>query len=79
MMQIRVKVFPNAKKDEVLMEGKGDLLKVRVKAPALKGRANKALIEVLAAHLGVKKSDIRIVSGERSREKIVEVNAEGGE
>jgi uncharacterized protein (TIGR00251 family) len=44
-----------------------------VRAPPVKGKANEAVIEVLAEFFGVKKSDIRIMSGERSREKVVEI------
>lgn len=70
-MRFRVKVVPNSGRDEVLEDGEN--LKVRLKAPAVKGKANKALIEVLANHFNVKKRDIRIVKGDRSREKLVEI------
>ena len=70
-MLYRVKVIPNAGRDEVLEAGDG--LKVRLRAPATKGKANKALIEILAEHFKVKKKDIRIIKGDRSREKVVEI------
>ncbi len=70
-MLYRVKVIPNAGRDEVLEDG--DDLKVRLRAPATKGKANKALTEILAEHFHVKKRDVRIIKGERSREKVVEV------
>jgi uncharacterized protein (TIGR00251 family) len=70
-MRYRVKVIPNARRDEVLEDGEN--LKVRLKGPAAKGKANKALIELLADHFQVKKRDVRIIKGERSREKVVEV------
>jgi hypothetical protein len=69
--RIKVKVVPRAKKNMVL-EGEG-LLKVYVKAPPLGGRANRALVEVLAEHYGVKKTSVRVVEGEKSRIKVVEV------
>ncbi len=72
MRVINIKVIPNAKKNEVYEEG--ELLKVRVQAPAMDGRANKAVVEVLAEFFGVKKSSVRIIRGERSREKVVEVD-----
>jgi uncharacterized protein (TIGR00251 family) len=52
----------------------GDRIKVRLAAPAVDGRANEALIEFLAAHYGVKKRDVRIVSGLKSRQKRVEID-----
>ncbi len=69
-MRVSVLVVPNAKRDEVVEEG--DHLKVYVRAPPVRGKANEAVIEVLAKFFGVKKSDI-ILSGEKSREKVIEV------
>lgn len=70
-MIINVKVIPNAKENKVLKEK--DRLKVYVKAPAVDGKANKVLIEVLSKHFKTKKSNIRIIKGEKAREKVVEV------
>ena len=70
-LRLRVKVIPNAKKASV--EKKNDILIVRVDAPPVKEKANKRLIKILSEYLGVKKSRIKIVSGEHSREKIVEI------
>jgi uncharacterized protein (TIGR00251 family) len=70
-MRVSVLVVPNARKNGVVEEG--DHLKVYVRAPPVKGKANEAVIEVLAEFFGVKKSDMRIMSGERSREKVVEI------
>lgn len=70
-MKIDVKVIPNARKERIVDED--GLLKVYVTAPALDGKANKALIELLAGHFDVKKGDVRIVKGEKSREKVVEI------
>ncbi len=71
MKVINVKVIPNAKKNEVTEEA--GRLKVHVQAPAVDGRANKAAIEALAEYFRVKKSGIRIIRGEKKREKVVEV------
>jgi len=49
----------------------GASLKIRLAAPALEGRANAALIEFLAEQFGVAKRDVKLLSGERSREKRV--------
>ena len=47
---------------------------VRITAPAARGKANKATIEVLAGFFGVKKRAIRIIRGKKSREKIIDVS-----
>jgi uncharacterized protein len=70
-VRFEVKVIPNAKKDRLVEEN--GRLKVYLNAPAVDGKANKALIEFLAEHFGVKKSEVRLVRGEKSREKTVEV------
>ena len=71
-MRLNVRVLPRSKRDEVIEED--GRLRVKVTAPADKGRANRALVELLARHFGVRKGAVRIVEGERSREKVVEVD-----
>ena len=71
-MKINVKVTPKASKNEVVgWEEK--VLKVRLTVVPEKGKANAALITLLSKHFKVPKSDITIVKGETSRNKIVEV------
>jgi uncharacterized protein (TIGR00251 family) len=65
---------PGAKRSEVAGLH-GDRLKVRIGAPALDGRANAALERHLADALGVPRSAVRVVKGERSRDKVVAVSA----
>jgi uncharacterized protein (TIGR00251 family) len=72
-MYIDVRVFPRAARDEIAGRRDGRLL-VRVTAPPLEGRANKALRKLLAKRLSVAAGRIRVVSGERSRDKRVEVD-----
>ncbi|MBU1870843.1 DUF167 domain-containing protein, partial [Patescibacteria group bacterium] len=68
MKIIHIKVIPNAKKNEVLE--KDEKFRVYINAPAVDGKANKAIIKVLAEFLKIKKNDIKIIKGEKSREKI---------
>lgn len=70
-MKIFVKVKPGAKKAAVVSTEEG--YTVSVTAPAKEGKANEALVAALAAHFGVAKSRVRIVSGHAARRKIVEV------
>ena len=67
-----VRVQPRANKDEIAGEMAG-ALKVRLRAPAVEGRANEALIEFLAELLKTSKGAVRILSGERSRMKRLEI------
>ncbi|MBU0478561.1 YggU family protein [bacterium] len=71
MKLINIRVIPNAKKNNV-SEDQGKL-KVHISAPAIDGKANKALIKVLAEHFKIKKNHIRIIKGAKSREKAVEI------
>lgn len=67
-----VRVQPRASKDEIAGEMDG-ALKVRLRAPAVEGRANEALVEFLAELLKTPKSAVRILSGDRSRTKRIEI------
>jgi uncharacterized protein YggU (UPF0235/DUF167 family) len=51
-------------------------LKARVSSPLENGKANEALVRLLAAALGIGKSNVRIVSGTASRVKMIEVEAD---
>jgi hypothetical protein len=70
--RIPVRVRAAARRDEVagVMEG---MVVVCVSAPAHDGRANRATLRLLAKRLGVARSRLRILRGERSRDKLVEV------
>ena len=70
-MKVQVKVKPNSKTEELSQDG--DSFVVKVKEPPKEGRANQAVIKLLAAHFGVPQSQIRIISGFKSRNKVVEV------
>jgi len=67
-----VRVQPRASRSEIVGLH-GDALKVRLSAPPVDGAANEALVELVADALGVAKRAVRIVSGQSSRSKTVEV------
>lgn len=73
-----VRVQARASKDEIAGEI-GGALKVRLQAPAVEGRANEALIELLAQLLKTPKSAVRILSGDRSRTKRIEIGGVTGQ
>jgi len=72
MTLIAVKVVPRAGKDEIVgwLEG---ALKIRIQAPPEDGRANRALEELLAEALGLKKNAVTVAAGRSSARKRVEV------
>jgi hypothetical protein len=78
VLSIAVHAQPGARRTEVAGLH-GEALKIRVAAAALEDRANEALVEFVAKRLGVARRNVSIASGERSREKRVEVRGFGGE
>ena len=70
-MIINVKVFPGSKK-ELLKEEFG-LIKIYLNAPPIEGRANKALVAFLADHFKVKKGEIEIIKGLKSKMKTINI------
>jgi hypothetical protein len=69
---LRVHLTPRSARDEVLgLEG--GVLRARVTAPPVEGRANEALVRLLSGALGVPKASLCIVRGQRGRQKLVAV------
>jgi uncharacterized protein len=71
-MIIRVRVIPNAKHNEV-MNRVGSIVRVRIAAPAVEGKANDELIEFLAEFFSVPKSKVSILRGEKGKEKTIQI------
>lgn len=72
--RITVRLTPRADRDAVKGFEAGavrEVLRVRVTAPPVDGRANEALVRVLASRLGVPPSNVRIAAGQRGRTKVV--------
>jgi len=72
-MRLFVKVVPRASRDRVV-GWQGDAVKVCVAAAPERGRANEAVIAILAAALGVPRASVRIISGAGSPRKMIEIN-----
>ena len=70
-MKIEVKVIPNAKRNIISPEGQR--YKIHLNAPAVDGKANEALIKFLAEHYQVRKSQIEITKGLKSRHKVISI------
>ena len=69
---LRLRIVPNAKRSEVVGVH-GEAIKIKVKAPALEGKANEALRDFLAECLDVSARDVELISGEKSRDKTVAI------
>lgn len=72
-VRVRVHVQPRASRTEIAGLH-GDALKIRLAAPPVDGAANESLVAFLAERLALPRRNIRIVSGETSRTKLVEID-----
>ena len=71
---LKVRVQPKASRNQV--EGyRGDTLNLRVTAPPEAGKANSAVVSLLAERLGIAKSKVRIMRGHASRQKLVQIES----
>jgi uncharacterized protein len=71
--RIAVRLQPRARKDEIV-GARGAALVVRVTAPPLEGRANRALCRLIAHRLGVAPSRVKVIRGEHARDKLLAVD-----
>ena len=71
-MKLRIRVIPNARKT-VFAGRRDDEFVLRLCAPAIEGKANKAALEFIAEHFGIPRSRVTLVAGEKSRHKIFEL------
>lgn len=70
MRTLRLKVKPGSR-EEALTELEDGSWLARVKAPPVDGKANAALINLVAAHFGLRRTQVRIKSGASGRQKLV--------
>lgn len=70
-MKINVKVKPGAKSNKIVPEN--DQLVVYLTDQPEKGKANKKLIAILSDYYNVSKSQITILRGQKSKEKLVDI------
>ena len=82
-MKLALKVIPNARKSEAAGWEEdprvGRVLKLRIAAPPVEGKANRAVILFLASWLGIPKSSVSLLRGETGRLKVVELPEECAE
>ncbi|WP_280363455.1 DUF167 domain-containing protein [Nocardia wallacei] len=71
---VRAVIKPNSRKGPLVESLDDGTLQLYVRAPAVEGKANKAAVELLAAHYGVPKSSVRLTAGATSRFKRFEID-----
>ncbi|MEM7816863.1 MAG: DUF167 domain-containing protein [Candidatus Aenigmatarchaeota archaeon] len=71
-MLIKVKVFPNSKKEEII-QNSNDSFFIKVKEKAEKNLANKRVVEILANHFKVPAFKIKLTKGSKQPNKIFEI------
>ena len=69
---LRLRVIPRARSNALTRDPSGGL-RARLTAPPVEGAANRALVELLARELGLKRGDLEVVQGARGRDKLVAV------
>jgi uncharacterized protein (TIGR00251 family) len=72
MRTLKLKVKPGSREESLVEQADGTWL-ARVKAPPVDGKANAALIALVAAHFGVRKAQVTIKSGAAGRTKLVQL------
>jgi len=70
-MKIQVKVKPNSKTEGISLEGNSFI--IRIKEPPKEGKANQAVIKMLAKYFDISQSQVRILSGLKRRNKVIQV------
>ncbi|HMH03725.1 MAG TPA: DUF167 domain-containing protein [Candidatus Udaeobacter sp.] len=73
MGTLRVHIIPNAKIDKVVGEH-GRAIKIKLRAPAVEGKANTALFRFLAEKLGIPQRAVVLEHGEKSRDKVIRID-----
>lgn len=79
-MSARIEVYVQPRASKTQVAGRHDgRIKIRLAAPPVDGAANAELIRFVAARLGIAKSQVRLVSGESSRRKVLEIEGVAAE
>jgi uncharacterized protein len=72
MQRIKVKIITRAKRNQIV-GWENDVLKIKLSAAPIDGKANEALADFLSKNWGVAKSEIKIIRGLKSRNKVLEI------
>ena len=70
---LAVRVIPRARKDEIVEILDDGTVKIRLTAPPVGGKANKALVSFLSRVIMVQRSQVEILRGEKNRNKLISI------
>lgn len=71
-MLIKVKVFPNSKKEEIIKKSE-DSFEIRIKEKPERGLANREVIRILSSCFKIPESKVRLIKGFKERNKIFKI------
>jgi len=72
LMLIKVKAFPNSKKEEIIKKSENSF-EIKTKEKPLMGRANREIVKILSSYFKIPESKIRLIKGAKQRNKIFEI------
>lgn len=75
-MKLAVYISPNASKNQVVDRNESGEYKIKVQSPPVEGAANKCLIKYIAGLYGISKSKVKIIRGDMSRHKLIEIDSD---
>ena len=71
-MIIKVKIFPGSRKEEIVKERNS--FEIKIKEEPREGKANKAVVSLLANYFNISENKIKLIKGFRTRNKIFKIN-----
>lgn len=74
--QIKIKLLPRSSINQIMETDETGELKIKIKSPPVDGEANDELIRFLNKEWNIPKSNIKIIKGEKSKHKIIEIETE---
>ncbi|MFA5211583.1 MAG: DUF167 domain-containing protein [Patescibacteria group bacterium] len=70
---LEIKIITNAKKFEIIRDNEGKIFKMKILKPPVDGKANQEILQLLAKEYNTNKQNIKIIKGEKSKNKIIEI------
>ncbi|EGC37478.1 hypothetical protein DICPUDRAFT_23568, partial [Dictyostelium purpureum] len=75
ILKLNINVHPNSKENQII-SFENEILSLRISEPPIDGQANKGVVEFLSKELGLRKSNIQVSKGSKSRNKSIEIDLE---
>lgn len=74
--QIKIKLLPRSSINQIVETDETGEIKIKIKSPPVDGEANKELIKFLSKEWDIPKSHIKIIKGEKSKHKLIELEVD---